>query len=147
MDIEGIRLCRMPFFVSLNMQDGFSFPKNEKVVSKYDIDLLFGKTRTAREGVIFLKATWREAQAGEPPVKVLIIVPKRRMKLAVRRNRIKRQLREVYRLNKFQVDSFSEGKTLLLAILFQGTAMPDYSDLESQYLKAKASLLRKIGKA
>jgi len=37
---------------------------------------------------------------GEPPVKVMVSVPKRCFKRAVKRNRVKRQVREAYRKHK-----------------------------------------------
>ncbi len=137
----------MPFFVSLNMEEGFKFPKREKVVSKYDIDLLFGKARSVREGVLLMRYVWRDSQPDELPIRVLMVVPKRRIKLAVNRNRVKRQLREIYRLNKPKLTQVHDNKTLLLTVMFQGSAMPEYEDLASCFTKGSAALMKKIDKA
>ena len=42
----------------------------------------------------------KERAQGESPVQILVSVPKRHFKHAVDRNRVKRQVREAYRLNK-----------------------------------------------
>ena len=42
----------------------------------------------------------KERAQGEVPVQILISVPKKRFKHAVDRNRVKRQVREAYRLHK-----------------------------------------------
>ena len=52
------------------------------------------------------------------PVSILISVPKRRFHHAVDRNRMKRQVREAYRLNKHVLWDSLESKTHGLAIAF-----------------------------
>ncbi len=47
-----------------------------------------------------LRVVYVPAPELEAPVAVLVSVSKRRFKRAVRRNRVKRQIREAYRLNK-----------------------------------------------
>lgn len=127
--------------------EGFNFPKREKVVSKYDIDLLFGKARSVKEGVLLFRFVWRPSQENEPNIRVLMVVPKKRVKLAVNRNRIKRQLKEIYRLNKLKLDDNSSNKTLLLAVMYQSSEMPNYQDLESNFLQGIKALKTKIDKA
>ena len=73
------------------------FPKSEKLRLKRHIEPLFksGKTKKASPlSVKYLKF--------EEPGKNLcgVSVPKRKFKKAVDRNRIKRQMREAYRINK-----------------------------------------------
>ena len=52
------------------------------------------------------------------PVSILISVPKRRFHHAVDRNRMKRQVREAYRLNKSVLWHSLEDKSYSLAIAF-----------------------------
>lgn len=66
-------------------------------------------------------------------------VPKRNFKSAVARNRIKRQLREVYRLNKHSLENRS-GKKFVMLFLFLGKANPQYTALD----KAMVKLLNKL---
>ena len=66
-------------------------------------------------------------------------VPKRNFKLAVSRNRIKRQLREAYRINK---GAYLEknGKKFALLFLYLGMEKPNYEAVETSVI----SLLKKL---
>lgn len=78
-----------------------SFHKTEKLKSKKQIEMLFkeGKAIT----VFPLRLIYRETSFDDQAkLKVGVSVSKRRFKKAVDRNRIKRLLREGYRLNKAQ---------------------------------------------
>jgi ribonuclease P protein component len=118
----------------------YCFPKREKITHKTDIDNLFDRSlRSFREGSLVLKTTVREKHlANEPECRVLIVVPKRSMKRAVDRNRVKRLLREVYRLNKndYQLGISQGNKTRLLSVMYIGRNLPSYSLLEKSFTKA-----------
>jgi ribonuclease P protein component len=77
----------------------FSFRKNEILRKKKLIDRLFA------EGTTFFihpfKIFWLTTSIDAPvPAQILISVGKKAFKHAVERNRIKRQIREIYRQNK-----------------------------------------------
>ena len=56
---------------------------------------------------------------GEAPVQILISVPKKHFKHAVDRNRVKRQVREAYRLNKaILYDALQPTRTTHLSLAF-----------------------------
>ncbi len=77
----------------------FSFGKGEKLKKEKDIKELFDKGSSFYLfpfRVLALKAAGAESQVNQ----VLISVSKRNFKKATERNRIKRQIREAYRLNK-----------------------------------------------
>lgn len=77
----------------------FGFPKEEKLKQKKDIELLFAKGKWMTHGsvrIISIKPESTEAIS----IKVGVSVSKKFFKRAVHRNRIKRLLREAYRLNK-----------------------------------------------
>ena len=77
----------------------FTFNKQEKLKSKKYIEQLFieGKSVSAYPlKLIYLKMN----HDGQYPIKVGVSVSKRKFKSAVKRNRIKRLLREAYRKQK-----------------------------------------------
>ena len=76
-----------------------NFPKSEKLCSKNSIDELFtsGKSMYFQHFKLIYRFKYDEPITG---VKVMITVPKKYIKLAVGRNRIKRLIRESFRLNK-----------------------------------------------
>lgn len=79
----------------------YTFSKAERVCSKRVIDKLFAGGNTSM-AVYPLRAVYMlvEKKEGDAPISILISVPKRRFRHAVDRNRMKRQVREAYRLNK-----------------------------------------------
>jgi len=68
---------------------------------------------------------------------VLISVPKKRFKQAVKRNRVKRLIREAYRLNKqiFLQKLQEKEKGLLIGFLFVGNELPDWQSIETAMKK------------
>jgi ribonuclease P protein component len=121
------------------------FPKKEKLKSKKLMEVLFkeGKTLTSFPyKLIYLKV--------EVPVeakfKTSVAVSKKNFKSAVKRNRIKRLLREAYRLNKHLVFNNSEGNFAFL-ILYLGKEMPNYSEMERGMQLLLKKFLKKIDDA
>lgn len=81
-------------------------------------------------------------------VQVMISVPKRRHKLAVVRNRIRRLISEAYRLNSVELQQqiASEKKHLAIAIIYSGKKEHNYSDIQEKMkvaLKELSSTLKK----
>ena len=78
------------------------FQKQERIVSQKLIEELFGGGQSHSLAAFPLRAVYmqRERQDRQEPVEVLISVPKKRLHHAVDRNRVKRQIREAYRLQK-----------------------------------------------
>ena len=98
----------------------FTFPKKERICSKIIIDKLFSGGNTAMT-VFPLRAIFMTEKLNEEdntPVQVIISVSKRRMHRAVDRNRLKRQIREAYRLNKCQLVQFCTENAIKLYIAF-----------------------------
>lgn len=79
-------------------------------------------------------------------VKVLISVPKKRFKHAVDRNRIKRMLREAYRLNKQEFVMAATEKDLYLNIAFNYVADTEleYAVLNEKMQQALTKIRNKI---
>ena len=68
------------------------------------------------------------------PAAILISVPKKRFKRAVKRNRIKRQIREAYRKNKHCLLQLLQGQQngLLMAFIFMDSELHPSSEIENK---------------
>ena len=74
----------------------------------------------------------KERQEGEEPVEVLVSVSKRHFKRAVKRNRVKRLIREAYRHRKHLLTSrIPEGKMLAAAFIWQADDLLDSRRVDS----------------
>ncbi len=114
------------------------YPTKEKLKQKKEIDLLFQKGKWLTYGdlrVISIDLTKRPQEGfSVGNLKVGVSVSKRYFKKAVHRNRIKRQLREVYRLNK---TLFSEvfGEHSISMIFWVSSEMPkDFKALGQNFI-------------
>ena len=108
------------------------FPKSERIVSKKLMNELFTMSGSQSMVAFPIRAIYRvnkrqesedqsrENEGGRTVApQILISVPKRHFKHAVDRNRVKRQLREAYRLNKsILCDSLISGHQLLIAFVW-----------------------------
>ncbi|MFS4469025.1 ribonuclease P protein component [Maribacter sp. 2210JD10-5] len=105
----------------------FSYPKREKLKSKKAIQALFSEGKSV--SVFPLKLIYLKTQLPENvSVQCGVAVPKKNFKNAVKRNRIKRLMREAYRLNKALVFNNTEAKFAFL-ILYLGKDMPSFQGL------------------
>jgi len=114
----------------------FSYPKNEKLKSRKLIDLLFAEGRSVSKYPVKL-IYLRTGLPKDAKIQAGVAVPKRNFKSAVKRNRIKRLLREAYRLNKHQVFNNSDGGFAFL-FLYLGKEMPSYPEVENAMIKVLA---------
>ena len=122
-----------------------TFNKKERVVSKKLIESLFEKGDSQSLAAFPMRVVYMqvERQAGDSPVQILISVPKKRFKHAVDRNRVKRQVRESYRLNKQIIcDVIPENKQMLIAFIW----LSDKHYPTEEVQKRVVSLLQKIAR-
>ncbi len=111
----------------------FQFPKKQKLCSEKVIERLFENGKSISEKPF--RVVWNfEKNNDKVFVKSLIIVSKKRFKLAVNRNILKRRIKEIFRLQKKQLECFleSHNQQLNLAIIYQQEEILDYKLLEEK---------------
>lgn len=114
-----------------------TFPKKEKLKSKKTIESLFVEGKNLREypiKLIYLKTTNED----KVPIKVGVVAPKKKFKKAVDRNRIKRLLREAYRLNKPLIFNNIEG-TYAFLFLYLGNKESNFAEVDLAMKKVLAA--------
>jgi ribonuclease P protein component len=119
-----------------------TFPKEEHLCSKKLIEQLFSKQGSSF-GVYPLRLTWVSAPANSAtPPQVLVSVSKRTFKRAVDRNRLKRLVREAYRLNKYRLTEAENGHPVaLLGILYTGKEKSELPLIEKKLISGLNRLL------
>ncbi|WP_340113297.1 ribonuclease P protein component [Maribellus mangrovi] len=113
----------------------YSFKKDERLCSKKIIDRLFSEGQTFLAfplKVVFLSTPLNTSS----PVQAGFTVSKKNFKQAVKRNRIKRLMREAYRLNKNELYLELGEQQLAVFFIYIGKEMPVYSKVESAIKKA-----------
>ncbi len=129
------------------MSENFFFPKTEKLCSDKLIDKLF--TDGNREiGSFPVRLVYLQVPAEEiSGINLLVSVSKRHFKRAVKRNRVKRQLREYYRLNSQKLKSVlaADNQGLLLALIYTDGKLWSTEKLNKRLDSAFEKLLSAIG--
>jgi ribonuclease P protein component len=119
-----------------------TFHKQERLCSKKQMDLLFekGKSQTAYP----IKAVYLETPVDlKHPVQAMFVVPKRQFKRAHDRNKLKRRMREAYRLNKKKAYDtlLLKDKKMILAFIYIGKKAEEYSVIERALIKQLAIII------
>jgi ribonuclease P protein component len=127
------------------MNTAHSYHKTEKLKSRKRLNELFTKGRSF--AVFPVKVFYVVDAATENPVKAGVGVSARNFKKAVDRNRIKRLLRECYRLNKTSLhDTVSKReKSVSVFFLYVGKELPEYGMLSEKMKTALLKLEEQIG--
>jgi len=120
----------------------FKFPKAERLKSTKIIERLFGEGKHITAfplKLIFLKTELPEHVFAQ----MAAVAPKKKFKSAVKRNRIKRLIREAYRLNKPHIFNNTKGQYALV-ILYLGKDMPCFGQIEAETKTLLTKFLKQI---
>ncbi len=81
------------------MTNQYTFGRNERLSGRNQVETLFGSGKSFNQNPF--KVFFTAEETGKPmEIKILVAVSKKKFKHAVDRNRVKRKIREAYRLNK-----------------------------------------------
>lgn len=103
----------------------FTLPKKDIIRSRNDIQAIL-----ASRDIVFrhpLKASFRK-ETGSGSVRMMVSVPKRHFKRAVKRNLLKRRVREAFRLNRHIL---GEGAEADIFFVYLGKEIEDYATIET----------------
>ena len=110
----------------------FRFHKGERLKSHKEIGQLFGRSSQSF-GKYPLRLVWREMgeRRSAFPVQLALSVPKKRFKHAVDRNRLRRRIREAYRLHKQELYEHlpEDAPQLAWMIIYVGKEEHDYASI------------------
>lgn len=113
----------------------FKYPKQEKLKKENEITLLFAKGKWRSCGNLRIIILKKHPDLQNENVKLGVSVSKRYFKKAVYRNRVKRLLRECYRLNK-DLFKASFGDRTIAMLFWVSNELPDkFQDVEKEFIK------------
>jgi ribonuclease P protein component len=121
------------------------FSKKERIYHRDDINALF---KTGQQQFVYpfkLFVTIHDREDQETPVSILITTPAKKYKRAFLRNRLKRLIRESYRLNKAMLhDLVPEDKKLHIAFVFVGDPEIDFHKMNDRMIRTMETLKTKL---
>jgi ribonuclease P protein component len=125
----------------------FAFGRHERLKSDVLISNLYQKGNAVTKYP--LRITYllhHKTYYTDSSVKVSINAGKKGLRLAVKRNRMKRVLRDIYRHHKHVIGNTLDqhGLCLSLAVVYVGSHLSDYDTLERLYLKLQKRLIDAI---
>lgn len=114
----------------------YSLPKSEILRGKTSLDKLFGEGERMSEFPFRVFYKINPTIEGIPALRFGIVVPKRVSKLAHERNRIKRIVREGYRLNRHPFSAILEGqnKQADFFLVYTGKIKPNSAKIHNKII-------------
>ena len=112
-----------------------TFKKYERLKHQKDIDTLFSIGKAYSVFPISIKYLLVPRPDSETaPVKAGFSVPKKKFRHAVKRNRVRRLMREAWRLNKHIINTIPPEKQLHVFFIYQTTELLKYEMIETAVL-------------
>ena len=88
-----------------------------------------------------LRFCWKQVSESEEHNRLVISVPKRHFKRAVKRNLLKRRIREAYRLNK----SLLPPSSVDILFVWSSAELCDFRTIEAEMIQSLQRIAAKIG--
>lgn len=129
------------------MNQKLTLSKAERLKSKTTLEALFKEGNTIKCGSLVL--LWQFQNPAVPsPVQVAFSVPKKIFRKATDRNKIKRRMRESYRINRSGLYELliERNKQLALFFLYRNGEAMGHADLQDKIIVALARLEKEIKK-
>lgn len=122
----------------------YTLPSRLRLKSRKDIERLF-KSGEARSFTLYPLRVIYAHRREERPSQVLVSVSKRRFKHAVHRNRVKRLLREAYRLNRHLLPEVTaeHPKGMQIAFVYLCDRLPSQQEISDKVCEALRKIARK----
>lgn len=126
--------------------DNCRLHKAERLDKKKIIERMFTGSGVHSFSVFPLRVVWLPVPELESDASILVSVSKRRFKRAVKRNRVKRQIREAYRKNKHPLLNLLASRhcRIAIAFLYLSDALVSSSLIEIRMKTALARMAEKI---
>ena len=124
----------------------YTLCKAERLNSKILIGKMFEGGISKSFSIFPIRVVYMPVEQGEASASILISVSKRRFKRAVKRNRVKRQIREAYRKNKHGLLQTlqDEGRQLAVAFIYLSDRLVDSVEIEERMKVALARITEKV---
>lgn len=118
--------------------------KSEKLCAQTAIDALFGPNSAAKGALAYpLRLVYAprsgSRRSGSAKIQFLVSVPKKRLRHAVDRVRMRRRIREAYRLNRHHIPAGIDG-ALDLAFIYVGRGLTSYEKVERAMVRLLSEL-------
>lgn len=120
--------------------------KAERLHSKTIIDQMFTGGVSKSFSIFPLRVVYMSVPAQDESASILISVSKKRFKRAVKRNRVKRQVREAYRKNKHDLLSTlsEQGQRLAIAFIYLSNELVPSALIEERMKVLLARIAEKL---
>lgn len=128
----------------------YTLRKSERTCSKIAIDNLFKGGHSRSFSAFPIRVVYLVSDTPQQEqCQIMVSVPKKCFKRAVKRNRVKRQIREAYRLNKAIVTEQMkkhEGKYLTMAFIWLDAELHDTDEIKSKMINLLGRISERLWK-
>ena len=126
----------------------YGLSKYERIKLRSEVKELFESDRKHIVNVYPLKVLFvvKDAEDVKPVSKIMVSVSHKRIRRAVKRNLVKRRIKEAYRLNKQDIlqTTISKGKIVLIAFVYVSSSVKPYSAIETAVKTALQQIISRV---